>query len=429
MPPKHSTFILLLISSLSIASSGLRADWPNWRGPLDNGAAESGSVPADFNKANTRWIADLPGKGCSTPIIRDQIIYVTAPVEGKDAVLAYDWDGKLLWTTTFGVENAGKHRNGSGSNASPVTDGETVFVYFKSGTLAAVETDGKVRWKTNLVERFGKDTLFWDHGTSPVLTAKHVIMARMHHGESWLAAFDKSTGDIAWKVARDYDVPKECDHGYTTPLVIQHNGKESLLVWGGEHVTIHDAVDGKLVWSCGDFNPEQKELWPAIATPVVVGDTAVICYGRNDRGIPRTFGIRLTGDGDVTQTNHVWQREDIGTFVPTPAAYQDHVYIVRDKGEVDCIDPATGKTVWTSAFPKHRNKFYASPLIADGKIYAPREDGVVFVASITDGQFKLLAENDMQEPVIGSPVAVADRLFIRGEKHLYCLALPNPAER
>ncbi|WP_146462568.1 outer membrane protein assembly factor BamB family protein [Rubripirellula tenax] len=429
MSIRISTFLLVTTVSLALASREADADWPNWRGPHGNGATESGRVPADFSDANTRWIADLPGKGCSTPIIHKQVIYVTAPVEGRDALLAYDWDGNLRWTTTFGVENAGKHRNGSGSNASPVTDGEAVFVYFKSGTFAAVETDGSVRWKTDLVERFGKDTLFWDHGTSPVLTTKHVIMARMHHGESWLAAFDKTTGDIAWKVARDFDVPKECDHGYTTPLVIQHDGRESLLVWGGEHVTIHEAADGKLVWSCGNFNPEQQELWPAVASPVVVGDQAVICYGRNDRGIPRTFGIRLTGDGDVTETNHVWERDDLGAFVPTPAAYQDRVYIVRDKGEVDCIDPATGETVWTNAFPKHRNKFYASPLITDGKIYAPREDGVVFVASIANGQFMLLAENDMKEPVIGSPVAVAENLFIRGESHLYCLKLPNSANQ
>ena len=422
---RYSTFVLLGTALLSVASKNVLADWTNWRGPHGNGSAESGNYPADFSESNTRWVADLPGKGCSTPIVLNQVIYLTAPVGGKDAVLAYDWDGKRLWTTTFDVEEAGKHRNGSGSNASPVTDGEAVFVYFKSGTLAAIETDGTVRWRINLVERFGKDNLFWDHGTSPVLTKQHVVMARMHSGESWIAAFDKSTGDIDWKVARDYDVPKECDHGYTTPLVIQHQEKESLMVWGGEHLTIHDAADGKLVWSCGDFNPEQNELWPAIVTPVVVGDTAMICYGRNDRDIPRTFGIRLTGDGDVTKTNHVWQRDDVGAFVPTPAVYDGQMYIVRDKGEVDCIDPATGKTVWSDAFPKHRNKFYASPLIADGKIYAPREDGAVFVASIANGRFELLAENDMREPVIGSPVGVADRLFIRGEKHLYCLALPN----
>ena len=120
--------------------------------------------------------------------------------------------------------------SGSGSNASPVTDGHAVFVFFKSGTFAAVELNGVVRWQTDLVERFGKDTLFWDHGTSPVLTEKYVIMARMHQGESWLAAFDKVSGEMAWKVARNYTTPVECDHGYTTPLVIRHGGKEAILV-------------------------------------------------------------------------------------------------------------------------------------------------------------------------------------------------------
>lgn len=420
MLPRLSLLALTLSSLLALTGT-TRADWENWRGPHDNGTAVAENLPAEFGEANMRWVADLPGKACSTPIVHNQVIYITAPVEGRDALLALDWDGKLLWTTEFGTEEPGKHRNGSGSNASPVTDGQAVFVYYKSGTLASVNLDGTVRWQTNLVEQFGKDTLYWDHGTSPVLTEKHVIMARMHNGESWIAAFDKSTGDIVWKVARDYSVPRECDHGYTTPLVIEHGGRESLLVWGGEHVTIHDAEDGKLNWSCGNFNPEKNELWPAIVTPVIVGDTALICYGRNDRDIPRTFGIRLTGKGDVTATNHAWFRDDIGAFVPTPAVYQEQVYIVRDKGEVDCIDPATGKTIWTHAFPRNRNKFYSSPLIADGKLYAPREDGVVFVASIADGQFKLLAKNDMQEPVIGSPIAVGDRLFIRGEQHLYCL--------
>jgi hypothetical protein len=104
--------------------------------------------------------------------------------------------------------------------------------------------------------------------------------------------------------------------GYSTPLVIQHEGKESILVWGAQHLTIHDAADGKVVWSCGNFNPDGNRMWPSIATPVVVGDMAVIAYGRNDRGLPRLYGIRLAGSGDVTKTAHVWKREDIGTFVP-----------------------------------------------------------------------------------------------------------------
>ena len=272
----------------------------------------------------------------------------------------------------------------------------------------------------DLVERFGKDTLYWDHGTSPVLTEKYVIMVRMHQGESWLAAFDKESGELAWKVARNYSVPQECDHGYSTPLVIQHQGKESILVWGAEHVTIHNASDGQMTWSCGGFNPDQSKLWPAIATPVIFGDTVVIAYGRNDRGVPRLFGVSLSGNGDVTATNHVWKRDDVGTFVPTPTAYKNRLILVRDRGEVECLDPQTGKTVWTGAFPKNRSNFYSSPLVAGDKLYAPREDGVVFVAGIANEKFEVLSENNMGESVIGSPVPTSGNVLIRSIKHLFC---------
>lgn len=415
-----TTAVLLFALGGGIAWAESPSDWPSWRGPQDHGSTEAGNFPAKLDESTTKWKAALPGKGCSTPIVLDQTIFVTAPVDGNDALLAIDWSGKPLWSTPFGSEDAGKHRNASGCNSSPVTDGEGVFVYFKSGTLAAVDLDGSIRWQTNLVERYGEDERYWDHGTSPVLTKKHVIMARMHAGDSWLAAFDKQTGELAWKVARNFTTPTENDQCYTTPLVIEHHGRESILVWGAEHATIHDAVDGSVLWTCGNFNPDSNQMWPAIATPVIVDDIAVICYGRNDRRLPRLHGITLKGSGDVTDSNHAWQREDISAFVPTPVAYQGRVYLVRDKGEVECIDPLTGESIWSDAFPKHRAAYYASPIIAGGKLYAPREDGVVFVASIENDRFELLSENDLEQPVIGSPVPVANCILIRGEEDLFC---------
>jgi outer membrane protein assembly factor BamB len=412
---------LFLLFAASVAVAEAQSNWPRWRGPQDNGSTKNGNFPAKWDADSVLWKAPLPGKGCSTPIVWNERIYLTSPADGQDAVLAFDWSGKQLWQTTFGQESPGKHRNGSGSNPSPGTDGEGIFVNFKSGTLAALELDGKTRWQTNVVERFGPDTLFWDHGTSPVLTSDSVVLARMHHGESWLAAFDKQTGELRWKVDRNYKTPMECDHGYTTPVVIEHDGQEAVLVWGAEHVTVHDAANGDVLWSCGGFNPDSQPMWPAIATPVIVGDVAVIAYGRNDRRQPRLHGIRLGGEGDVTDTHRIWKREDVGTFSPTPAEYKGRIYLVRDKGEVECLDPASGETLWSDAFPKSRGAFYASPLIAGGKLYAPREDGMVFVANVEDGKFELLAENDMGESVIASPVPSADRLFIRGEKHLFCV--------
>jgi outer membrane protein assembly factor BamB len=399
-----------------------QSNWPRWRGPQDNGSTEDGSYPIKWDSDKALWKASLPGKGCSTPAIWNQRIYLTAPINGLDGALAFDWTGKELWRATFSKENEGKHRNGSGSNPSPATDGKSLFVYFKSGTFAALDLNGKTRWQTNLVEAFGPDTLYWDHGISPVLSEKYAIMVRMHHGESWLAAFDKTTGAIRWKVARNYETPVEGDHGYGTPLLLHRNGKEELLVWGGQHVTLHDVVDGKELWSFGDeFNPESKPNWPTVASLVIAGDIAVVPYGRADRGQPRLHGIKISERANGKRENaRIWKRDDTGTFVPTPALYKGRLYIVRDRGEIECIDPATGKSFWSNAFPKASSNFYSSPVVASGKLYAVREDGVVFVANV-EGKFELLAENNMGERVIASPVPVSNRLFIRGEQHLFCI--------
>lgn len=422
--PLVTPCLAIVVAAAFAAGAALaesNANWPRWRGPHDNGSNESGSYPVQWDATtNVLWKAPLPGKGCSTPIVWNERIYVTAPAEGQDSLLAFDWAGQPLWQTALGPERAGKNKNGSGSNPSPSTDGTAIFTYFKSGHLAAIELDGKVRWQTNLLERFGKDTLYWDYGTSPVLTEKDVLATMMHHGESYLAAFDKKTGELHWKVARNFVTPTENDHSYATPLVIRQEGKETIIVWGGEHLTAHDAATGETLWSCGNFNPEGKSNLVAVSSPVIAGDLAVVPYGRGSR----LHGIKLGGHGDVTGTNRAWLREDTGTFVPTPIEYKGRIYLVRDRGQVECLDPTNGKTLWTGELPKAGSSYYSSPAAADGKIYAAREDGVIFVVNI-DGAFKVLSENKMGEPVIASPVPVADRLLIRGEKHLFCIAAPK----
>jgi len=281
---------LLFILATAFGATAEPANWPRWRGPGDNGSIARGTYPAKWDTTNILWKVPVPGKGCSTPIVWDKRIFLTAPSNGLDTVLAFDWSGKPLWQTTLGPEEAGKHRNGSGSNPSPATDGSAVFAYFKSGMLAALDLDGAVRWQTNLVTGFGPDTLYWDQGTSPVLTRQYVVIARMHHGESWLAAFDKATGLMRWKVPRDYETPVEGDHAYTSPIVIEQQGKEAILVWGAEHVTAY-ANTGKLLWFCGGFNPDKVANWPAVASPVVAGHVVVVASGRADRSKPRIYGV------------------------------------------------------------------------------------------------------------------------------------------
>jgi outer membrane protein assembly factor BamB len=224
------TISLLLAASAWAENPG---EWPNWRGPNGNGSIETGKYPVKWDATNVLWKARLPGKGTSTPIVRQERVYLTGPSDGQDAVMAFDFSGQPLWQTKLGPESQPKHRTlASSGNASPVTDGRGIFVYFKSGSFAALEFDGKVRWQTNLAERFGREQLFWDQGSSPIVTEKHVVMARIHSGESWLAGFDKATGELRWQQARNYKAPSENDNGYATPVTFQHAGQNGAAALG-----------------------------------------------------------------------------------------------------------------------------------------------------------------------------------------------------
>jgi outer membrane protein assembly factor BamB len=415
------TFSITFLIVGSFPAQGLGQDlpdkhWPRWRGPAAQGSTSTGTYAAKWTTTeNLAWKVKLPGFGCSTPIVWGNNIVITSPIDGNDAVMNFDWNGKLLWKTKVGKERKGSRRS-SGSNPSAATDGKNIFVYYKSGNLAALDWKGKLLWSDNLQKRYGKDTLYHDLGTSPVLSKKNVIVAVMDTGKGVLAAFDKKTGRLAWKVDRFFKTPREGDHSYASPIVMEYKGKELMLVWGAEHLTAHDVTDGKVLWTCGEFGQAGKANWVIVGSPVIVGDIAVVSYGRG----ARLAGVKLGGTGDVTKTHRVWHRTDTGAFCPTPAAYDGKVYLLGDSGKIECIDPKTGKTLWSGALPKNRNKYYSSPTIADGKLYATREDGVVFVVGIKN-KFELLSENPLGERMKASPVPVANRLLLRSEKHLYCV--------
>ena len=415
----RSLVLLLATCHLTLLSSpgADRPDlhWPRWRGPSDAGNAISGSYPKDLDPGKAKWKVDLPGKGCSTPIVWGDYIFLTAPIDKKDAVLALDWQGKVRWQRPIAPWRKGKHRNGSSCNSSPTTDGERVYVFFKSGQLAALDFKGDTKWSTNLWERFGRDTLYWDYGTSPVLTRRDVIVTMMHDSGSYLAAFDKKTGDLRWKVDRNYETPVEGDHSYATPIVRREGDREVIVVWGAEHLTSHAAEDGALIWECGNFNPEKKPNWVAVSSAVIAGDVAIVPYGRGET----LTGVKLGGRGNVSKANRLWSTKDSGSFVPSPAVADGKVYVLRDKGEIACVNPNTGETHWTNGLPRSPLKYYASPTIADGKLYAAREDGVVFVAQIK-GKFEILSENDFGQRIIASPVPVGNRLLLRGEEQVFC---------
>ncbi|MGD9636979.1 MAG: PQQ-binding-like beta-propeller repeat protein [Pirellulales bacterium] len=408
-----------LVVVVVFTAEGLAAeDWPQWRGPLASGVAAAGEYPTNFSSDEAvAWKVELPGAGCSTPIVWGDSIYVTSGDDGKDAVVSYGMDGRERWRHTFGAERPGKHRNGSGSNPSPATDGKHLVVYYKSGTLACFSLEGEEKWQFNVQEKYGPDTLWWDLGTSPVIADNRVILAVMQGDDSYLAAFDIDTGKELWKVPRKYVCMEESDQAYTTPQVVNVDGRDQLVVWGADHLTGHDLDTGDVIWECGGFNPNGEANWRVIASPAIESGMAIVPYGRGEY----LAGVRLGGKGDVTGSARVWEKQGRGVSsdVPTPAVRDGRAYVLNDAGRIVCLNVGSGDELWSDDLPRNRNKYFSSPVIGGDKLYAAREDGMIFVGRITDDGFELLSENDMGEPTIAAPVPIRGGLLVRGREHLF----------
>lgn len=397
------------------------ANWPAWRGEGSNGAAAGKQPPVDL-AGKLLWKAELPGRGCSTPIVWGEKFFVTSPVGDEDGLLAFDAKGKELWRKTFGTGTPGRgQRVGSSTNSSPITDGEVVVAYFKSGSVACVDLDGKPLWQINLQEKYGKDTLWWDQGTSPVFAAGHVVVAVMQtEGESYLVSLDRKTGKEVWKTARKYEVGKESGDSYTTPHVLKVNGVEQIISWGADHLTGHDAATGKLLWESGGFNPKRSEFQRVIASAVVGDGLAVVPFNRGDS----LAAIRLDGSGDVSETHWAWRNDKLGTDAASPVLHDGKVYVLKDggpqRGRLTCLDAKTGKQLWESTLPKGPQVYYASPLLVGDQVYCVREDGMVFSGKITKDGLSDIKSHALEEGVIASPISVGGRLFLRTDSSLFC---------
>lgn len=414
----------LALALLSNSLVGHAQDWTSWRGgPEGSGASPEAKTVSQFSPdENVVWKAKLPGAGNSTPIVSGDTIVLTCGIDGNDAVIAYGMDGKERWREVFGKETPGRgQRVGTGSNSTPVTDGEHVFAYFKSGRVVGMTLEGKKLWEVNVQEEYGKDHLWWDQGTSPVLAGGNVVVTVMQtEGSSYLVSLDRKTGKVAWKTDRKFDVAAESGDAYTTPLVMTIDGTETIVNWGADHLTGHDAKTGKQIWVCGGFNPAKTKYWRVIASAVATEGIVVVPYARGEQ----MAGVKVGGEGDITEDAFLWKRDGIGTDAATPAAHNGKVYLLRDSGKtrgtVVCLDAVTGKTIWEESLPKAAPIYYASPLLAGDKLYCAREDGVIFCGTVTEKGLTNLTENRLEETTIASPVPVGDKLLVRGRQHLYC---------
>lgn len=409
-------FVVCLTLLLSVHSSG--ENWPNWRGPTSSGVVSGSEYPTAWGETeNIAWKVELPGWGTSTPAIWEDRIFVSCCDDdaGKNKLICLDRSGQQIWQVELGEASANRNRKASGANPSPITDGKHVYAYFKSGDLGCITIAGKLVWQTNLQTKYGPDRLNWDLGTSPVLTRGSVVVAVMHQGPSYLLALDKLTGEQIWKQDRDLGAPAEARDSYSTPIVTVAGDREQLIVLGADHVTTHDAATGKELWRAGGLNPNQQRNFRSIASPVLADRLVIAPYARGET----LTAVKLGGEGDETDSRIAWTAYSAAD-VPTPVAYQGKVYICRDRGDITCVDAASGKEEWTESLPRNRYVYSASPVIANGKLYATREDGSTFVLEIGKTP-KVLSENSVREYTYATPAFADGQIFLRTSDYLICI--------
>lgn len=416
---------LTLIVSIAVMQMALTLNaqnWPQWHGPEANGIAAPGNYPVNFSETEgIIWKAELPGKGGSTPIVWGDRIILTSAIgegrDGEDGVLCYDWNGKVLWQVKLGTQSPGRHARGTGSNPSAITDGKRIFVKFKSGTMAALDFDGKVLWKMNLQEKYVPYEYFWDFGTSPVLVNDKVVIAVMHEGHSYLLALDQTTGEVVWKTDRNYTSGRETPQSYTTPLVVQEGNRTSIVVWGADRLTAHDASTGKLIWAYDGFNPERRSAWRTIASPAYYQGIFMVPYGRGRF----MAAMKNVSGGELDGKDFLWQKTDIGSDVATPVASDGVIYILGFNSVIWCLDIKTGNELWKTTLPGDGGVFYSSPTLAGNKLYVCNDRGSVYVCEVSPEGIEIVNHTTFDDNFVATPVLLRDRLLLRGTKYLYSI--------
>lgn len=414
--------IALALGLLGLAGNALAENWPGWRGPNGNGVVEKSEGPTEFSKERS-WKTKLEGRGCSTPVVWNGRVFVTGLIGKNDGVQAFDLKtGKEVWRKELGAARLGRtQRIGSSANSSPIIDGKNLFVYFKSGTVASLTLDGEAVWKINFDETFFPDKILWDKGTSPVFAGGNIVISAIQQaGTSYLASLDKKTGKKVWLTERPFKTVGENGDTYSSPFVTTIDGVETIVTWGGDHLTGHDAGTGKQIWFCGGFNPNTQRVWRTIASPVGTDGVAVVVYGREEF----VAGIKMGGKGDITKKAWLWNHKGWGSDTATPAAHEKMALVLTDRGKargtLTLVNVMNGEKIWQETLPKSVQTFCASPVVIGGRVYVARQDGTIFAAKLTGIGLDHVQEMKIDEGIIASPVVVDGRLLIRSDGHLIC---------
>jgi outer membrane protein assembly factor BamB len=453
---------LVYLSSVGfVAAAAADENWPQWRGPLQNGVAPLADPATTWNESNNvRWKARLPGEGSSTPLVWDNLVFVqTAIPTGKKpestsggandqnsaarpdssggpggpgggpggrrggfgggpkpteayqfAVLCLDRStGKVLWQQVAREEvpHEGVRQNeGTFASSSGVTDGKHVWAYFGSRGLYCYDMKGKLEWSQDLGKM--RIAMGFGEGSSPALYKEMLIVNWDNEDGSFITALDKNTGKTLWKQSREEHT------SWATPLVVEPEGKAQIVVAATGKIRSYAPESGKVNWECGGLTRN------VIPSPVADGDMVYCMSGFQGNAL---LAIHLGRSGDLTGTDAIaWTHRKSTPYVPSPLLYNGKLYFFANNNPVlSCLDARTGQVLVDAERIEGLQGVYASPLGAGGKVYLTGRNGAIVVLKQSD-KLEVLATNKLDDKFDASPAAVGKDLFLRGREYLYCIA-------
>jgi hypothetical protein len=407
MPTRLIAFVVLAFAPLAAAE-----DWPSWRGPRADGTVADMGFALKWNDPEgVKWKLPLSGTGHSSPVVSKGKVLVAGCVEADKARVLYCADrktGALLWQKTAVVSDLEKkHGENSWASSTPACDGERVYITFLDRPKLRVfcyDYAGNVVWEKTPGEFHSQ------HGfCSPPVIYNDLLIVNADQDapsgqKAYIVAFDKKTGEERWRIDRPNKL-----RSYCPPVIVEAAGKKQMVLTGSKCVTSYDPDTGKPHWII-DGPTEQ------FVSSMVYHDGLLLLTA----GFPVhwVMAIDPSGSGNVTKTHVVWSKKNEGGYVPSPVAHNGKLFLVTDAGKASCWDVKTGEMHWQEQFS--RSKHHASAVVADGRVYFTSDEGITYVVKAST-DYELLAKNPLKEKVFASPAFSDGDIFIRGEKHLWCI--------
>ncbi|MBC8217066.1 MAG: PQQ-binding-like beta-propeller repeat protein, partial [Planctomycetes bacterium] len=247
----------LMLAGAGVAQAG---DWPHWRGPNFNGTTDEKNLPSDWSRTeNIAWSVELPGSSAATPIVCKDRIFLSGIDASKKTLLATCLDrkdGKVLWQKEI-AEGINRDKRSTFAAASAVTDGKIVVFFYATGDMICYDLDGGQKWARNIQKDYGTFAFLWTFASSPTLFDGRLYLQVLQRdvpvsgrglagekNESYILAMDPQTGKTLWRQIRPSKAVAESREAFSTPLPFTINGKQQLLVVGGDCLTGHDPKTG-----------------------------------------------------------------------------------------------------------------------------------------------------------------------------------------